>query len=217
MDVGSAVGDAAAADVGVRRARAADVPAMAGVMARAFADDPLMRWVLPDDDTRVARMERWFAAVYRQVSLEHLVVYTSDPVHGVAEWAPPGGWRLRRRDALPSIPATIRWLRSGTFRISTAMAALADQHPSEPHWYLGGLGTDPAFQGRGVATALLQPVLDRCDDSGTPAYLETQKEANLPFYARHGFAVVGQLDVPGGGPHIWRMWRDPSSPPAAPT
>jgi hypothetical protein len=31
----------------------------------------------------------------------------------------------------------------------------------------------------------------------------------VPFYERHGFQVVGQLDVPGGGPHLWLMWHDP--------
>ena len=63
-------------------------------------------------------------------------------------------------------------------------------HPHEPHWYLAVLGTDPSFQRTGAGTALLEPVLARVDAEGLPAYLETQKEANLAWYGRFGFDVV---------------------------
>ncbi len=199
----------------VRRATPADVPAIAHAMARAFAEDPLMTWVLPEGDGRVRRLEGWFAAVYRRVGLRHLEVYTTDPVMGAAEWAPPGRWRLPRRTALATMPFTLRWLGAGTWRLTTAMGLLERRHPTQEHWYLGGLGTDPDHQRRGVASALLRPVLDRCDTEGLPAYLETQKAANVPFYASHGFAVADEVDVPDGGPHLWLMWREPGQPPAA--
>jgi Acetyltransferase (GNAT) family len=64
-------------------------------------------------------------------------------------------------------------------------------------------------QGEGVGSALVRHVLDDRANIGEPAYLETETEANVPFYERHGFEVIGQLDVPGGGPHLWLMWREP--------
>jgi len=42
-----------------------------------------------------------------------------------------------------------------------------------------------------------------------PAYLTTQNPDNVPFYARHGFAVTDEVDIPGDGPHMWLMWRVP--------
>ena len=69
------------------------------------------------------------------------------------------------------------------------------------------LGTDPRHQGRGVGSALLEPILARCDADRVPAYLESSKRSNVPFYERHGFRVLGELAI-AGGPVIWRMQRE---------
>ncbi len=55
------------------------------------------------------------------------------------------------------------------------------------HWYLPQLGVHRQHQGRGVGSAVLQPILMRADVEGLPCYLETEKLRNLPFYRRHGF------------------------------
>jgi predicted N-acetyltransferase YhbS len=74
------------------------------------------------------------------------------------------------------------------------------------------LVTDPAHQGEGVASALVRHVFDDRANTTEPAYLETETEVDVPFYGRHGFEVIGQLDVPGGGPDLWLMWRKPHEP-----
>ena len=88
--------------------------------------------------------------------------------------------------------------------------AITDVHPSEPHFYLSGLGTDPPRQGQGLGSAALMPVLTRCDAEGIPAYLESTKERNLAFYERHGFVVTG-IDRRSRStvPTLWTMWREP--------
>ncbi len=83
---------------------------------------------------------------------------------------------------------------------------LERQHPTEPHYYLAMLGTDPAHQGRGIGSALLAPVLERCDEEGLPAYLESSKESNIAFYARHRFDLTKPFQLKGG-PTMYFMWR----------
>jgi GNAT superfamily N-acetyltransferase len=78
----------------------------------------------------------------------------------------------------------------------------------EPHHYLGILGSDPQFRRTGAGSAVLAPVLERCDTEGLPAYLETQKEANIAYYARHRFEVVQKIEVPDCPP-IWTLLRQP--------
>ena len=82
-------------------------------------------------------------------------------------------------------------------------------HPHEPHWYLATLGTAVEQQGKGVGGALMRPVLEHCDAEGIPCYLESSKERNVPFYRRHGFEVVKEVPLPGEGPLLWTMWREP--------
>jgi hypothetical protein len=53
------------------------------------------------------------------------------------------------------------------------------------------------------------PVLDHCDAEGLPAYLESAQEHNVPFFRRHRFEAVEEVPLPGGGPLIWTMWREP--------
>ena len=55
----------------------------------------------------------------------------------------------------------------------------------------------------------MRSVLDHCDAEGTPCYLESSKERNLAFYRRHGFEVVEEVLLPGDGPPLWTMWREP--------
>ncbi len=51
--------------------------------------------------------------------------------------------------------------------------------------------------------------LNRCDADHAPAYLESTKPENVPYYQRFGFEVTGELTVPDGGPTMWQMWRQP--------
>ena len=95
-------------------------------------------------------------------------------------------------------------------RFTEAMAWLETQHRevmAEPHWYLWALGVEPDSQGRGIGTALLQPVLKQAAADGSPCYLETQTERNVRFYRRQGFEVLLDVEVPGIGLRLWCMGR----------
>jgi hypothetical protein len=55
-------------------------------------------------------------------------------------------------------------------------------------------------------------MLDRVDELGEAAFLESSKERNVPLYARFGFEVVDEIPSVAGSPTIWRMWREPRVP-----
>jgi ribosomal protein S18 acetylase RimI-like enzyme len=192
-----------------RRATTADIPALARTLTRTFHDDPAAEWSCPPEQLRPRVLERFYAARLRQILAED-EVWVDPSLAGAALWLPPKRWRVSTRDSLelmrcmasprllPRLPLVVRGLRG-----------MEQRHPHDPpHWYLAILGTDPESQGQGIGSAVLRPVLERCDEDGVAAYLESSKESNIAFYARHGFKVTEEVDLPRG-PRIWLMWRDP--------
>lgn len=190
----------------------ADLAATVAALARAFDDDPVMTWIFPDDQMRRRRLPSFFSAALRGTSAHPEgaeVAAQGDQVLGAAIWLPPGAWRPPLWRQLVTLPGVVIRLGSRLSVAGATYGALLRVHPARPHWYLSGIGIDPPVQGTGVGSQLLRSRLARCDAAGLPAYLESSKERNVPFYERHGFTVVGELTVPGGGPTLWLMWRDP--------
>jgi ribosomal protein S18 acetylase RimI-like enzyme len=81
-------------------------------------------------------------------------------------------------------------------------------HPSEPHWYLPMIGVDPAKQDNGYGSALMKHALARCDGEGKLAYLESSSPRSIPLYRRHGFELLGTIQV-GSSPPLFPMMRKP--------
>jgi ribosomal protein S18 acetylase RimI-like enzyme len=193
-----------------RRAVEADVPALSRALARAFHDDPVACWSSPRETGRLRMLERFHGARLRQ-ALREQEVWTSPGLEGAALWLPPGCWRSTPREDLElarcMVTPRLVWRMPLVF--AGFLRGIERHHPAEqPHWYLAVLGTEPAAQGRGIGSALLSPVLSRCDADGVGAYLESSKERNIAFYARHGFRVTRELRLPRG-PSMWAMWREP--------
>lgn len=192
-----------------RRATSADVPTLARALARAFDDDPVAMWVCRQARLRPAMLERFQAIRLRQLLGEE-EVWTDDGLACAALWAPPKRWRTTPRQDLELTRCLLHPRLLGRMPlVAYGLLGMERSHPVDPpHWYLAVLGTEPAVQGRGLGSAVMRPVLERCDADGIGAYLESSKERNIAFYARHGFRVTREIQLPRG-PTMWAMWRDP--------
>jgi GNAT superfamily N-acetyltransferase len=191
----------------VRKATADDVPRLAQALARAFYEDPVFEWLFPDDAERLGRSERGFAFYLRRVYLPHNECYTTDDVVGGALWLPPDTWHLGPLGQLRLLPGMLAALGGRLPQVLRAISTVESNHPHESHYYLPFVGVEPSAQGRGIGTALMRPILDRCDQQGIPAYLEATTPRNRACYLRQDFAVTEEFRFPKGGPPSWRMWR----------
>lgn len=194
---------------GVRPAREDEWRALGHLLAAAFQDDPVWQWFAPDPERRARHLGPAFAQLIRRRVLEG-TTWTNDELSGGAVWAAPGQWKTRRSEMWRlAVPMTrLIGLQHVSGRTS-ALSAVDRHHPTEPHWYLAILGADPTRRGQGVGSALMAPMIERCDREGQAAYLESSKEENLAFYHRFGFEVTGELTLAPDSPTIWTMWRTP--------
>jgi GNAT superfamily N-acetyltransferase len=196
----------------VRRAVPAQAAHLADVLAAAFAEDPFNAWLLPDRRSRVARLQRGFKAMLSEMYLPHGECYLSGAGDAAAVWAKPGAWHVPGKVQLRMLPGLARTFGHRLPRALNGFEQLDKHHPEiPPHWFLALIGVRPESQGKGIGTDIVAPILETCDATGTPAYLETSNARNLAFYHRLGFVIRDQFELTRG-PHIWTMWREPGEP-----
>jgi ribosomal protein S18 acetylase RimI-like enzyme len=199
-------------DIDVRPAQKADVKHMAAVLSKAFYDDPVMGWMLPDDRTRLQALNRAFAGLARHHFLSRggsEVGHRDESVGAATLWDPPGQRKASRLEELIMMPTMLWAFRSRVPASVQVMELMEKHHPEEPHWYLMVIGSDPTVRGAGFGQALMRSRLDRCDAEGVPAYLENSNPKNEAYYLRFGFEVMSEIKLPDGGPSMWPMWRAP--------
>jgi GNAT superfamily N-acetyltransferase len=195
-------------ELGLRRATIEDAEAIGRVLGRAFHDDPVINWIIRQDERRPEHIETLFRVVSRYAYLADDASWVLQDGSGASVWRPPG---VAEPEEVPEIAEVWPSITADPDR-NAAVGALEALHPKEPdHYYLFAIGVDPAQQGGGRGSALIRANLDICDAEGIPAYLENSKRQNLPFYERHHFRVIEEHTLPDGGPTVWRMWRDPAS------
>jgi GNAT superfamily N-acetyltransferase len=198
--------------IDVRPLGRSDVRGAARVLAKAFYDDPVTSWMLPDDSSRLTALTRAFGPLARHHFLPRAgseVGVRDGTVVAATLWDPPGQRKPGLVEQLITTPTMLWAFRSRVPASMRVMELMEKHHPEEPHWYLMLIGSDPSVRGAGFGHALMRSRLDRCDAEGSPAYLENSNPKNESYYLRFGFEIMGEINLPDGGPPMWPMWRKP--------
>jgi ribosomal protein S18 acetylase RimI-like enzyme len=154
-----------------------------------FSADPMARWASPDAAVYLDRRVEFFDA-FGGAAFDHGTAFVADDGAAVATWLPPGvesdGERL-----LAIMTEQTPQSRMG--EMDALFARMEEFHLTEPHWYLPLIAADPARQGQGLGSALMEAAIARIDADGLPAYLESSTPRNVPFYQRFGFESIGEI------------------------
>ena len=191
----------------VRRAMPEDRDHIATALTGAFFDDPVVVWMIPDVDRRHQVLPTMFA-LFADAFLPHGEVRVTGDGIGAGLWLPPGVAAVSEDDAEEFGTATAAVMGDDAPRAFELMELMDAHHPADPSYYLQLVGVVPGWQGHGIGSALMAPVLAQCDRDQRPAYLEATSADNRRLYERHGFEVTGSF-APEGGPTLWSMWRTP--------
>lgn len=203
----------------MRAATSHDVPAVRTLLARAFADDPMMLWMLPAPRFPDATARAEALAAYLGLHVERYLTALRGGLVIERDGSPAAAalWRWPDEDlATPgSLPTAGGLLTAlvGEEHVAVVAAGFAAERavrPPGPHAYLHYLAVDAAHRGRGDGRLLVEEGLARASADGLPALVETTNPTNVPFYEHLGFAVTGEVRL-GDGPPVWIL----TAPPAA--
>lgn len=157
----------------------------------AFAGDPILRWFLPTQEAYTKHFaelcEVLTGPTFRTGTAFELVDGSA-----VALWYSPG---LEKDNELIG-ETFVKLVPAETL---AAMEKFGEEMrkylPQEPYWYLSFLGVDPLAQGKRLGSILLADRLDACDAAGEITYLESSNPRNVPFYLRHGYEILGEVNA----------------------
>jgi ribosomal protein S18 acetylase RimI-like enzyme len=191
-----------------RSATRADARPIADVLGRAFHDDPLISFMLPDEASRAEKGPRLFGLLFK-LGFPHGGCDVSGGYEAAALWRPPGAWHIPAWQYVANGAEFLGLFGlAGARRVTASMDLIEARHPKAPHWYLQAIGTEPGKQGMGYGGLLMRHRLAVADAAQAPCYLESSKDTNIPIYQSFGFQVTGEIVLPEG-PTLWPMWREP--------
>lgn len=190
----------------------AEVPAIARVIARAFAwHEPWGEFCFPDESSREDSLAQLAEDDLGDSFVPAGCAWTIEG-RSVALWIPPVDHPLAEH--FPSGRRTAE-----QYEIYGERAALVRANdelvealrPQQAHWYLDTLATDPASFGQGLAGRLVEHGLAKHDEQGEAVALDVHLERNRRFYERWGFEAVASDRLPGEDLEVTIMWRAAAS------
>ncbi len=198
--------------LGVKAIDQVNIDDAAEVLSRSFFLDPMFQFFFPDESTRQRLAYYTFRFIISHACRKGVVLETSPTLEGVAVWLPSLKLNRNMIDQL-RFGAMRMYLKQGRSIInrqinaSNHMKSLHRKLLAIPHLYLSTIGIDVAHRGKGFASRLILPMLEKADREGLSCYLDTHNECNIPLYQRFGFCVARESVLPGSSVRHWAMIR----------
>ena len=174
-----------------------------GTLTAGFITDPFNRWLYPVAQDYFAIFPD-FARCFVEPGCEDGTVFAEKTFGIVSAWMRPG---------VSASPEPVERAIQETVRTeiqADVWAALERMetyhHKAGACWYLPLIAADPSRQNQGLGSAMMKHSLEKASSEGLSAYLESANPKNVPFYQRHGFEIMGEIQV-GDSPVIRPMVR----------
>jgi len=148
------------------RADETDADAIITILSTGFQNDPVCRWLFPDDDARERLHPEFFGPIVK-MTLEDGEIYTTEDRSGTALWLPV----TAHHEDQPGLGKLYEPILGADYakRIAAFDERSTANHPDhEDHFYLPFIAVRPQFFDQGIGTALLCDRLAALDSQGLP-------------------------------------------------
>lgn len=173
----------------VRVATSDDLPIAGEIISQAFKYEPVTNWLV-EKSANKDKLKITVDYLVREVYKVAYVLITDDNM-GAALWKTEiketMSWDHLKRDldflfklGIPTVNRTLKDRK-----------ACKDHFPKHsPYFYLCMIGVLHEGRGKGLASQLMDPVLNHCKNNSIPAFLETGTPENVDIYKKKGFSVT---------------------------
>ena len=192
-----------------------DLDRLAEVAADAYQDYPLHNWLTKGKYD--AKASKLIMQISLKTMISDAVIYAdSKEINGFAAWLPFG---FTGSKTLPFLMnGGLKLILHSGFGIIGRLLTyenyamnLKKDFTENYDWYLYNLSIKKDAQGKGLASKLMQPMLQFCDDERMVAYLETNKESNVGLYQHYGFDLMKEEQIPKSNVTHYAMVRKPKT------
>lgn len=181
------------------------------IMSKAFYNDPLWVYLLPDEVRRKKVLKKFFEILLSVGILNNQVYGVSNPLKGVVIWEKPDStfnfpWKIIISSIGFFIRNIVTFIRA--WPVFKKFSSMQKRNAPGKHYYLISIGISPEFQGKGLASILIRPFLDEALLNGYGVYTETLTPENVPIYGHYGFKVVEKFSFPEKKLDLWAFYLD---------
>lgn len=173
----------------------------AGVLAQAFADDPLMTYFWPDADRRRRALPYFWESRIESRRRNGIVDTVRDDTNDIVSvvlWDPPGVTSMAAKPG-----SLLRALGLALPRVLATSRRMEHLRPKQPHLYLAAGGSLPHAQGNSRVSDIVRT---RVATSNVDCFVVATNQTSRSMAEHVGFRLVAELPI-NKGPIIYGLLR----------
>jgi len=178
----------------MRTATLADVDLIKSILLASFKNDPHLTWLLQESKNKF-KLNVLIDYVVHQ-TLRKGEIYLTDDNNGVALWDCERNEKMSFHYIWRNLAFLIRIGVRSVVRIVKSEAHVHNnfrKYSRYCHLYM--VGVWPEAQRKGLASALMNPMIQRMKEKSIPVFLETANLRNVEIYKKKGFKIFETLTV----------------------
>jgi ribosomal protein S18 acetylase RimI-like enzyme len=178
----------------MRLATLDDVDRINHILLVSFKNDPHVNWLL--EESRSQRKLNILIQYVVDQTLRRGEIYLSDSNDAVALWDFEQDEKMSLRYIYRNLAFLMQIGIKPVMRILKSEGIVHknfNRFPRFCHLYM--IGVLPEAQGKGLASALMNPMIQRMKELSIPIFLETANLRNVEIYKKKGFSAFQTLTV----------------------
>lgn len=178
----------------MRKITPGDKPTVCKILIESFRNDPYMNW-LSDEIKKKDKLKYLIEYVVDQ-TFENGEIYLSDDSNATAMWNSEKKEKFTFNFIYRNLLFLFRMGIKATIGVVRKDKFTHDQYPkTDAFSHLFMVGVLPEAQGKGLASELINPMIEKMTESSIPMFLETANPVNVEIYRKKGFSVFKTVNT----------------------